>query len=110
MFVEETREKVSVKDESINMVLSMKATKMIPLDGIVMSRSSSLDESSYIGESLAVEKEVEANVWDGTMNLTGNIAISFHSLGSSFMKILLMSDGIQVVHFQNNYCFLETFL
>ena len=41
------------------------------------------------------------------MNLTGNIAISFHSLGSSFIKIFLMSDGIQVVHFQNNYCFLE---
>ena len=41
------------------------------------------------------------------MNLIGNTAISFHSLDSSFIKILLMSDGIQVVHFQNNYCFLE---
>ena len=56
-----------------------------------------------------VEKQVGANVWDGTMNLIGNMTISFHSLGSSFIKIFLMSDGIQVVHFQNTYCFLEIF-
>ena len=54
-----------------------------------------------------VEKEVGDNIWDGTINLTGNITFSFHSLGSSFIKICLMSDGIQVVHFKNNYCFLE---
>ena len=44
--IEETGEKISVKDVAINMVLSIKAVEMIPLDGIAISRSSSLDESS----------------------------------------------------------------
>ena len=46
MFDEETREKVSMKDVAINTALSIEEMEMIPLDGIVISRSSSLDESS----------------------------------------------------------------
>jgi len=73
--IEETGEKISVKDVAINTVLSVKAGEVIPLDGIVVSGSSSVDESSLTGESLPVEKEVGANVWAGTMNLTGYLSV-----------------------------------
>ena len=71
--IEESGEKISVKDVSINTLLSVKAGEVIPLDGIVLSRSSSVDKSSLTGESLLVEKDMGANVWAGTMNLTGNL-------------------------------------
>lgn len=68
-------EKVSVKDVAIDTVLSVKAGETIPLDGIVVSGSSSVDESSLTGESLPVEKQGGANVWAGTMNLTGYLGV-----------------------------------
>ena len=71
--IEESGEKISVKDVAINTVLAVKAGEVIPLDGIVLSGSSSVDESSLTGESLPVEKDAGANVWAGTMNLTGKL-------------------------------------
>ena len=46
MFVEESREKVSVKDVAINTVLYIKEMEMIPLNGVVMSIIISIDEIS----------------------------------------------------------------
>jgi len=94
--IEESGAKVSVKDVAINTVLSVKAGETIPLDGVVVSGSSSVDESSLTGESLPAEKEGGANVWAGTMNLTGNFAI-FPFIGFNFMKIFLMTDRFQVI-------------
>ena len=71
--IEESGEKISVKDVAINTLLYVKAGKVIPLDGIVLSGSSSVDESSLTGDSLLAEKDVGANVWAGTMNMTGNL-------------------------------------
>jgi Cd2+/Zn2+-exporting ATPase len=73
--IEESGAKVSVKDVAINTVLSVKAGETIPLDGVVVSGSSSVDESSLTGESLPAEKEGGANVWAGTMNLTGYLGV-----------------------------------
>eukprot|EP00253_Pinus_taeda_P032074 PITA_32074 len=73
--IQESGEKVSVKDVAINTVLSVKAGETIPLDGIVDSGSSSVDESSLTGESLPVEKQGGAKVWAGTMNLTGYLSV-----------------------------------
>lgn len=73
--LEESGEKIPVKDVAINTVLSVKAGEVVPLDGIVMSGSSSVDESILTGESLPVEKDVGANVWAGTMNLTGYLSV-----------------------------------
>ena len=71
--IEENGEKIYVKYLAINTVLSVKAGEVIPLDGIVLSGSSSVDESSLTGDSLLAEKDVGANVWAGTMNLIGNL-------------------------------------
>ena len=62
-----------MKDVAINTLLSIKAGEVITLDGILLSGSSSVDESSLTGESLLFEKDMGANVWAGTMNLIGNL-------------------------------------
>ena len=71
--IEESGEKIFVKHVAINTLLSIKACEVIPLDGIVLSGSSSVDGSIMTGESLLVEKYMGANVWAGTMNLTGKL-------------------------------------
>eukprot|EP01018_Ginkgo_biloba_P027445 Gb_16135 [translate_table: standard] len=73
--IEESGLKVPVNDVKVNTLLSVKAGEVIPIDGIVMSGRSSVDESSLTGESLPVEKEVGSNVWAGTMNLTGCMSV-----------------------------------
>ena len=73
--IEGSDARVPVEDVEINSLLSVKAGDIIPIDGIIMSGKSSVDESSLTGESLPVEKNVGGNVWAGTMNLTGTSAI-----------------------------------
>lgn len=74
--------RVPVEDVEINSLLSVKAGDIIPIDGIIMSGKSSVDESSLTGESLPVEKNVGANVWAGTMNLTGYMTVKTVALAS----------------------------
>lgn len=70
--MEESGVSVPVQNVEINSLISVKAGETVPIDGVVISGNSSVDESSLTGESMPVEKHVGANVWAGTMNLTGN--------------------------------------
>lgn len=80
--IEGSDARVPVEDVEINSLLSVKAGDIIPIDGIIMSGKSSVDESSLTGESLPVEKNVGANVWAGTMNLTGYMTVKTVALAS----------------------------
>ena len=40
----------------------------VPVDGIVIEGRSTIDESTFTGEPIPVEKGIGANVWAGTMN------------------------------------------
>ncbi|XP_057841254.2 cadmium/zinc-transporting ATPase HMA2-like [Cryptomeria japonica] len=65
----------SAENVEINTVLAVKAGESIPIDGVVISGTSSVDESSLIGESVPVEMEVGKAVWAGTTNLTGYLSV-----------------------------------
>ncbi len=74
----------------INDIILVKPGEKIPLDGIVIKGSSSLDTKALTGESLPVDVRENSEVISGTINLTGTLKIKvlkeFHD--STVSKIL----------------------
>ena len=67
----DNEQRVPVAEIKVGTRISVKAGELIPIDGVVASGRSAVDESSLTGESFPVEKEVGGRVWAGTINLTG---------------------------------------
>ncbi|CAI5469239.1 unnamed protein product [Closterium sp. Yama58-4] len=65
------RSQVPVEDVAVGTLLAVRPGALVPVDGVVQSGASSVDESSLTGESLPVFKDVGAPVWAGTINTTG---------------------------------------
>lgn len=63
--------RVRVEEVKVGTLLAVKAGEMVPIDGTVTSGKCSVDESSLTGESMPVEKDEGANVWAGTVNMSG---------------------------------------
>lgn len=57
----------------------------IPVDGVVISGSSAVDESALTGESIPTEKEKGDKVYSGTVNSSGIIICKATSVGSDTM-------------------------
>ncbi|MBR5295389.1 MAG: heavy metal translocating P-type ATPase [Clostridia bacterium] len=53
----------------------------IPVDGTISSGESAVDESSFTGESIPVDKKEKDFVYTGTMNLSGKIVILTEKAG-----------------------------
>lgn len=62
----------------------------IPVDGVVISGNSFVDQAAITGESLAVEKLAGAGVYAGTINQSGALEIRVERLGrdTTFGKII----------------------
>lgn len=71
--IAETGEMVVVKDIRINTIVTVKAGELVPVDGVVVTGGSTIDESSLTGEFMPVAKEVGSNVWAGSVVLTGGL-------------------------------------
>lgn len=61
--------------------LRVRPGERIPVDGMVLEGSTSIDESMVTGESLPVEKTVGASVTGGTLNGTGSIVMQAQKVG-----------------------------
>jgi Cu+-exporting ATPase len=70
-------EKVIVGD-----VVIVRPGERIPVDGVIISGSSSVDESALTGESIPVEKAVGAKVFTATINITGSFEFKVQKVGS----------------------------
>lgn len=62
-------------------VIVVKPGDKIPVDGIVISGESYVDESSINGEPIPVLKNINAKVFTGTINQKGTMNISAHKVG-----------------------------
>jgi len=62
--------------------LLVKPGDRIPVDGEVLSGSSSVDESTITGESIPVEKQAGDKVFTGTFNLNGSFILIARQVGS----------------------------
>lgn len=71
----DTEEVIFVENLIIGDLILIKPGERIPADGIVVSGKSSIDESALTGESLPVLKEVDQEVYTGTMNRNGRLTV-----------------------------------
>ena len=88
--VDGVEEVISVDEIKIGDVLRILPGESVPVDGEIISGTSSLDQSIMTGESLPIDKEVGDEVFCGTMNMYGAIDIKATSLGenSSLQKLI----------------------
>jgi Cu+-exporting ATPase len=74
-------------------VLRVRPGEKIPVDGVVLSGASSVDESMVTGEPIPVEKTAGCAVTGGTLNATGSFTLRAEHVGSA----TLLSRIVQMV-------------
>ena len=81
---------VPVDEIKLGDTLRILPGESVPVDGEIISGTSSIDQSIMTGESLPIDKEVGDEVFCGTMNMYGAIDIKATSLGenSSLQKLI----------------------
>ncbi|XP_012699297.1 cadmium/zinc-transporting ATPase HMA3 isoform X2 [Setaria italica] len=79
----DTGEVVSLRDVKVGAVVAVRAGEVVPIDGVVVDGQSEVDESSLTGESFPVPKQPPSEVWAGTMNLDGYIAVRTTALAEN---------------------------
>lgn len=67
--------KTNPENVNINDIIVVKAGEKIPLDGTVISGSSSLDTSAITGESMPAAVDMDSVVYSGSINLSAVIEI-----------------------------------
>lgn len=68
----------------------VKPSERIPVDGIVLSGSSSVDESMITGEPIPIQKKEADQVTGGSLNITGLLKIKVTSVGKeSFLSKMI---------------------
>lgn len=88
----EVEEIIDVKLIKVNDILRVRPGETIPVDGKIISGSTSVDQSVMTGESLPVDKTVGNDVFCGTQNCFGAIDIQATKVGenSSLQKLINM--------------------
>ena len=71
----------------------VKPGEMIPVDGVVISGTSYIDESLLTGETTPIEKKAKSNVIGGSINADGSITIEVKKIG----KDTFLNQVIQLV-------------
>lgn len=72
---------MEVEDILINDIIIIKPGSSIPVDGIIVEGSSSIDESSISGESIPLEKSVGDAIISGTFNTNGSFQMKATRVG-----------------------------
>ena len=85
-------EMISVEEIRQGDILRILPGETIPVDGIIISGETSVDQSIMTGESLPVDKGMGEEVYCGTINRFGSIDISATKVGenSSLQKLIRM--------------------
>ncbi|MBQ4558883.1 MAG: copper-translocating P-type ATPase [Tyzzerella sp.] len=88
---------VPIEQVGLGEIMLIKPGSRIPLDGIVLSGSTSVDESMLTGESIPVEKTIGDEVIGGSVNYNGAITAQVTHVGSdtTLAKIVKMMEDAQ---------------
>ena len=74
---------LSLEEIVVGDIIAVKPGGSIPVDGIVVEGSSSVDQSSITGESIPVEKTINDNVVSGTINKNGYLKMRATKVGDN---------------------------
>lgn len=82
-------------------IVLVKPSERIPVDGVIISGSSSVDESMITGEPTPVQKNVGDQVTGGSFNLTGLLKIEVTGVGkdsflSKMIELIKEAQGSKV--------------
>lgn len=82
--------KVHVSKLSIGDHILIKPGERIPADGIIIKGQSNIDESPITGESIPVHKDVQEEVFAGTVNISGSLTVEItkEAKDTLFQKII----------------------
>ncbi|MBI3479703.1 MAG: heavy metal translocating P-type ATPase [Nitrosomonadales bacterium] len=75
-------EDIPLQHVKLGDVLRVRPGEKVPVDGVVLEGSSSLDESMVTGESIPVEKTTGARLIGATVNGTGSLLMRAERVGS----------------------------
>ncbi len=75
-------EEISVDDVAIGDRLRVRAHEVVPVDGVIVEGTSSIDESLLTGEPMPVEKGPGDEVVGGTKNLSGSFIMEARRVGA----------------------------
>lgn len=84
---------VPLEEVKLDDVLQVRAGEKVPVDGLILEGSGSLDESMLTGESLPVDKKAGEQVIGATVNATGAFTMKAQKVGHDTM----LSQIIKVV-------------
>lgn len=91
------QKEVPVEQVALGEMILIKPGSRIPLDGIVVEGSTSVDESMLTGESIPVEKAVGDEMIGGSVNYHGAVVVKVTRVGSdtTLAKIVRMMEDAQ---------------
>lgn len=84
---------IAIEEVHINDLLRVRPGEKIPVDGVVVDGTSSVDESMISGEPVPVEKTSGAKVIGATINGTGSFTMKAEKIGED----TLLSQIVQMV-------------
>ncbi|MHA6251827.1 heavy metal translocating P-type ATPase [Oceanobacillus sp. CAU 1775] len=89
---------IPVEDVTVGDRLVVKPGEKIPVDGIVVKGRTAVDESMLTGESIPIEKDINATVIGSTINKNGSIEMEATKVGketalASIVKIVEEAQG-----------------
>jgi P-type Cu+ transporter len=73
---------VPVTDLAVGDLVIVRPASRIPVDGVIVTGASAIDESMLTGESMPVDKSAGADVSGGTLNTAGAITVRATHVGS----------------------------
>lgn len=92
-----TTKRVQVSELQVGDRLFIKPGERVPTDGVVVEGISTIDESAITGESIPVTKQIQNEVFSGTVNLTSTLIVEMTkpNTDSLFSKIIELVQSAQ---------------
>lgn len=75
--------RVDVEALEIGDIVAISPAERVPVDGVVIEGKSAIDESTFTGEPIPVEKQEGSTVYAGTLNGNGSLMVQVQHTGKS---------------------------